>query len=49
MGEEMHAAAGDGAEQIAVPGAGHYFEGTPDLLEQALDGLADWVTRKVGR
>jgi pimeloyl-ACP methyl ester carboxylesterase len=49
MGQEMHAAAGEGAEQIAVAGAGHYYEGTPELLERALDGLADWVTRKVGR
>lgn len=49
MGQEMHATAGEGAEQIAVAGAGHYYEGTPELLEQALDGLADWVTRKVGR
>jgi pimeloyl-ACP methyl ester carboxylesterase len=48
MGEEMHAAAGEGAEQIAVPGAGHYYEGTPELLEQALDAMADWITRKVG-
>jgi pimeloyl-ACP methyl ester carboxylesterase len=48
MGREMHAAAGAGAEEIAVPGAGHYYEGTPDLLDQALDGLADWINRKVG-
>jgi fermentation-respiration switch protein FrsA (DUF1100 family) len=48
MGEEMQAAAGEGAERIAVPGAGHYFEGTPDLLEQALDGMAEWITRQVG-
>jgi pimeloyl-ACP methyl ester carboxylesterase len=49
MGQEMHAAAGPGAEQIAVPGAGHYYEGTPELLDQALDGMAEWITRKVGR
>ena len=49
MGKEMHAAAGEGAEQISVPDAGHYFEGTPELLEQALDGLAELVKRKVGR
>jgi pimeloyl-ACP methyl ester carboxylesterase len=48
MGEEMHAAAGAGAEQIAIAGAGHYFEGTPELLEQALDGMSEWITRKVG-
>jgi pimeloyl-ACP methyl ester carboxylesterase len=48
MGREMRAAAGAGAEEIAVPGAGHYYEGTPDLLDQALDGLADWINRKVG-
>jgi pimeloyl-ACP methyl ester carboxylesterase len=48
MGREMHAAAGAGAEEIAVAGAGHYYEGTPHLLEQALDGLADWINRKVG-
>jgi pimeloyl-ACP methyl ester carboxylesterase len=48
MGEEMHAAAGEGAEKIAIAGANHYFEGTPELLDQALDGLAEWIGRKVG-
>jgi pimeloyl-ACP methyl ester carboxylesterase len=46
MAEEMHAAAKD-AELVMVPGAGHYFEGTPELLAQALDAIADWVQRKV--
>jgi pimeloyl-ACP methyl ester carboxylesterase len=48
MGQEMHAAAGEGAEVIAVRNAGHYYEGTPELLDEALDAMAEWVTRKVG-
>lgn len=47
MGQQMHEAAGDTSELIAIKGAGHYYEGTPELLEQALDAMADWVTRKV--
>jgi pimeloyl-ACP methyl ester carboxylesterase len=47
MGEQMHGAAGEGAEIIPVVGAGHYYEGTPELLDQALDAMADWITRKV--
>jgi pimeloyl-ACP methyl ester carboxylesterase len=49
MGHEMHKAAGGDAELVAIKGAGHYFEGTPELLEEALDAMADWVTRRVVR
>jgi pimeloyl-ACP methyl ester carboxylesterase len=47
MGAEMHAAAGEGSEIVAIKGAGHYYEGTPELLESALDQLSDWVRRRV--
>jgi pimeloyl-ACP methyl ester carboxylesterase len=49
MGQEMHEAAGDTSELVAIKGAGHYYEGTPELLEEALDAMADWVTRRVVR
>lgn len=47
MGEQMQKSAGGDAELAVIPGAGHYFEGQPDLLAQALDTMADWVARKV--
>lgn len=47
MGEQMRQSAGNGAELIAIPGAGHYFEGQPELLSQALDQMVDWIARKV--
>jgi pimeloyl-ACP methyl ester carboxylesterase len=47
MGEQMHAAADGGGELIAIKGAGHYYEGTPELLDEALDAMADWITRRV--
>ncbi|HEX3899750.1 MAG TPA: alpha/beta hydrolase [Mycobacteriales bacterium] len=49
MGQEMHEAAGETSELVAIKGAGHYYEGTPELLEQALDAMAEWVTRRVVR
>ncbi len=47
MGEQMHVAAGEGSELIAIKGAGHYYEGTPDLLDEALDAMAEWIRRQV--
>jgi pimeloyl-ACP methyl ester carboxylesterase len=47
MGEQMHAAAGGVSEIVAIKGAGHYYEGTPELLDSALDAMAEWVTRRV--
>jgi pimeloyl-ACP methyl ester carboxylesterase len=47
MGEQMHRAAGGDAELVAIKGAGHYYEGQPELLEQALDAMAGWVQRTV--
>ena len=32
-------------EIVELPGATHYFEGQPELLNTALDALADWVER----
>lgn len=51
MGQEMHDAAtsAPSREIYPVKGAGHYFEGTPELLAEALDVLVDWVDRRVGR
>ncbi|HVV29583.1 MAG TPA: alpha/beta hydrolase [Mycobacteriales bacterium] len=48
MGQEMYdAATAAPRELIAIPGAGHYYEGTPELLDQALDAMSDWITRIV--
>jgi pimeloyl-ACP methyl ester carboxylesterase len=32
-------------EIVELPGATHYFEGQPEMLNTALDTLADWVER----
>jgi pimeloyl-ACP methyl ester carboxylesterase len=48
MGAQMHAAAVNApAELVQVKGATHYFENQPDQLDEALDALADWVSRSV--
>lgn len=49
MGREMYEAAAKAPREIVeLQGATHYFEGQPDLLDQALDALAAWVERAVG-
>lgn len=49
MGEAMHAAATNALAELApIAGATHYFEGQPDLLDQALDHMTHWVRRSVG-
>ena len=32
---------------VEIKGANHYFEGQPELLDEALDALAGWVERAV--
>ncbi|MCW2620686.1 MAG: hypothetical protein JWL64_288, partial [Frankiales bacterium] len=46
-GANMHRAAGDNGERVTIKGAGHYFEGQPELLVQAQDAVAEWINRKV--
>jgi pimeloyl-ACP methyl ester carboxylesterase len=45
MGQQMYDAAVRSKDrQIwSIKGANHYFEGQPDLLDEALDALCDWV------
>jgi pimeloyl-ACP methyl ester carboxylesterase len=50
MGQEMYeaAAASPGRDVAEIPGATHYFEGQPELLDVALDGIATWIDVHVG-
>jgi pimeloyl-ACP methyl ester carboxylesterase len=48
MGQQMFDAATSTRREIkAIKGAGHYYEGTPELLAEALDVMADWIHRNV--
>ena len=49
MGRQMYdAAVRAPRELMEVKGANHYFEGQPELLDQALDALAGWIERSLG-
>lgn len=49
MGQQMYDATTAAPRELkAIEGAGHYYEGTPELLSEALDAMADWITRTVG-
>jgi pimeloyl-ACP methyl ester carboxylesterase len=50
MAEQMHAAAVNAPvrELTMVKGATHYFEGQPDLLDEALDHIAAFIGKHVG-
>lgn len=49
MARQMYdAAAGAPRELRMIPGATHYFEGQADLLDEALDALADRIGRSTG-
>ena len=44
MAHQMYDAATEAPRQLhLVPGATHYFEDQPDQLDEALDGLAEWI------
>jgi pimeloyl-ACP methyl ester carboxylesterase len=43
MAQQMYDAATGSRALEMVPGATHYFENQPDLLDQALDTLVDWL------
>jgi pimeloyl-ACP methyl ester carboxylesterase len=44
MAHQMHDAANKAPRSLhLVKGATHYFEGQPDQLGEALDGLAEWI------
>jgi pimeloyl-ACP methyl ester carboxylesterase len=46
LGRMMYEAVARAPKEIVeLPGATHYFEGQPELLETALDALADWAER----
>ncbi len=49
MGVEMHAAATAApvSDLVEIPGATHYFEGQPELLDDALDRMATWIEANV--
>jgi pimeloyl-ACP methyl ester carboxylesterase len=48
MAAQMHAAAvNTSAELIEIKGGTHYFEGQPELLDEALDALAGWIELQV--
>jgi len=45
MAQQMYDAAERAPrELLQVPGATHYFEGQPDLLADALDAMAAWIS-----
>jgi pimeloyl-ACP methyl ester carboxylesterase len=49
MGQQMHDAAVKAPRHLVeIKGATHYFEGQPDLLDQALDELVAWVEHVLG-
>ncbi|MFI5053241.1 MAG: alpha/beta hydrolase [Acidimicrobiia bacterium] len=43
MAQQMYDATAGPRELVMVPGATHYFEDQPELLDQALDTLVDWL------
>jgi pimeloyl-ACP methyl ester carboxylesterase len=46
---EMYAAVTSAPRALtAIRGAGHYFEGQPQQLEDAIDAIADWVADPIG-
>jgi pimeloyl-ACP methyl ester carboxylesterase len=48
LGQEMYdAVAKAPRELVAIPAAGHYYEGQPALLERALDAMAAWIRDQV--
>ncbi len=49
MGQQMHDAATSTSNRKIweIKGANHYFEGQPELLDQALDALAAWINEAV--
>jgi pimeloyl-ACP methyl ester carboxylesterase len=49
MGKEMHDAStsSPARELVEVTGATHYFEGQPQLLDEALDRMTAWIDRSV--
>ena len=50
MGHQMYDAAVKAPRHLVeIKGATHYFEGQPELLDQALDELVAWVEQAVGR
>jgi pimeloyl-ACP methyl ester carboxylesterase len=47
MGQQMYDAATKAPREIVeLKGANHYFEGQPEILDDALDALAGWVERQ---
>jgi pimeloyl-ACP methyl ester carboxylesterase len=50
MGREMHDAATKAPRRLVeIAGATHYFEGQPELLDVALDAIAEWIAAAVER
>jgi pimeloyl-ACP methyl ester carboxylesterase len=49
MAQEMHdaASAAPARQLVEVAGATHYFEGQPELLDEALDRMAAWINAHV--
>jgi pimeloyl-ACP methyl ester carboxylesterase len=48
MGQEMYQAASSAPREIiAIEGGTHYWEGQPDLLDQALDALTSWLLKTI--
>ncbi len=49
MGRQMYDAAtrAPARDIVEIRGANHYFEGQPELLAEALDAMAAWITRVV--
>jgi pimeloyl-ACP methyl ester carboxylesterase len=50
MGREMYEAAAlaPARDVVEIFGATHYFEGQPELLDQALDRIASWIDANLG-
>ncbi len=50
MGREMYeaAAAAPVRDVVEIKGATHYFEGQPELLDEALDRIAAWIESSLG-